>query len=69
MDWDENVSGFGIAAVVGLVLLPLWKLFVDKVMLSKADLAKEIYEDRNINAALLETICVIGLALVLVFAL
>ena len=65
--WSDNLIEFGIAAGVGLVLLPTWRFFVDHVMLSKADLAKEIYEDRNVNAALLETVCVIGLALVLVF--
>ena len=29
-------------------------------MLQNADLRKEIYEDRNINAALIEGACVIG---------
>lgn len=65
--WVDNLATFGIVTGVGLVLLPLWRFFVDHVMLGKADLAKEIYEDRNCNAALLETASVIGMAMVLVF--
>jgi len=67
--WADNLIDFGIAAGVGIALLIGWRLFVDHVMLGKADLAKEIYEDRNPNAALLETISVIGMATVLVFVL
>jgi uncharacterized membrane protein YjfL (UPF0719 family) len=64
--WAENLAAFGVASLVGLVLLPTWRLFVDHIMLPKADLAKEIYEDRNVNAALLETVCVLALALIIV---
>lgn len=67
--WTDNLIEFGIAAGVGIVLLALWRVFVDKIMLGKADLAKEIYEDRNPNAALLETASVLGMAMVLVFVL
>ena len=66
--WGDCLTDFGIAAGVAIVLLPLWRIFVDRIMLSKADLAKEIYEDRNVNAALLEMVCMLGLATVLVFA-
>ncbi|MEZ4435510.1 MAG: DUF350 domain-containing protein [bacterium] len=65
--WADNLTTFGILTAIGLVLLPLWRYVVDHVMLGKADLQKEIYEDRNTNAALLETASVIGMAMVLVF--
>lgn len=64
--WVDNLTTFGVITGVGLVLLPIWRWVVDHVMLGKADLAKEIYEDRNTNAALLETASVIGLAMVIV---
>lgn len=64
--WVDNLTTFGVITAVGLVLLPIWRWVVDHVMLGKADLAKEIYEDRNTNAALLETVSVIGLAMVIV---
>ncbi|MGB0645821.1 MAG: DUF350 domain-containing protein [Bradymonadia bacterium] len=59
------VKDYAIFAAFGLFLLPLWQVFADHVMLQSADLKKEIYEDRNLNAALIEGACVIGLALVL----
>ena len=69
VDWVDNLVDFGIAAAIGMLLLVVWRVFVDRVMLGKADLAKEIYEDRNPNAALLETASVLGMAMVLVFVL
>ena len=65
--WSEQLTIFGSAAAVGVIALPAWRRFVDLIMLPKADLAKEIYVDRNTNAALLETICLLGLALVIMF--
>ena len=65
--WAHNTAVFGWAALVGIVTLPAWRIFVDKVMLPKADLAKEIYRDRNVNAALLESVCLIAFALVVMF--
>jgi uncharacterized membrane protein YjfL (UPF0719 family) len=63
--WTDTLITLGTAIGIGLVLLPMWRLFVDKVMLAKADLTKEIFDDRNINAALMETASVLGLAAVL----
>lgn len=67
--WAENLTWFGTAVAVGLVALPLWRLFVDHVLLGSADLADEIHEDRNINAALMEAASLAGLAAVLAFVL
>ena len=67
--WSSHLKLLAISGGTGLVLLPLWRVFVDHVMLAKADLAKEIYEDRNVNAALLETAAVVGLATVLALTL
>ena len=61
----EMAQDYALFAALGLFVLPTWQLFADKVMLHQADLRKEIYEDRNLNAALIEGISVIGLALVL----
>lgn len=60
--WGPNLARFGIIAGVGLLALPLWRLFVDAVLLGKADMSHEIYVDRNTNAALLEAVSVVGLA-------
>ncbi|MEE2789726.1 MAG: DUF350 domain-containing protein [Myxococcota bacterium] len=66
--WGDNLLTFGVSAGLALVLLPVWRIFVDRVMLQKADLAKEIYEDKNVNAALIEGVSLLGLAVFLLFA-
>lgn len=60
--WTDSLTTLGVAIGLGWVLLPVWRVFADKVMLSGADLHKEIYVDRNVNAALLETVCMLALA-------
>ncbi|MBU0549992.1 DUF350 domain-containing protein [Myxococcota bacterium] len=67
--WQENMTHFAVLVGLGFILLPIWRIFVDKIMLGKANLAKEIYHDRNTNAALLESASVIALALVLALTL
>jgi uncharacterized membrane protein YjfL (UPF0719 family) len=67
--WTENLITLGMATALGVVLLPLWRLVVDHVMLRKADLAHEIFVDRNLNAALVEVVTVAGLAMVLALSL
>lgn len=63
--WGDSLTTLGIAIGLGLVLLPLWRLFADRVMLAGADLNHEVYVDRNVNAALLETISMLALAAVI----
>ncbi len=65
VSWTENLTTFGLTVGLGFVLLPLWRLFVDHVLMGAAALDKEIFEDRNVNAALLETVAMIGLAAVI----
>ena len=64
-DVVSMAKDYALFAALGLFVLPMWQVFADKVMLHNADLRKEIYEDRNLNAALIEGISVIGLALIL----
>lgn len=63
--WTDGLITLSVAIGLGMVLLPLWRIFTDQVMLSRADLNKEIYTDRNVNAALLEIASVLSLAAVL----
>ena len=59
----ELAQDYALYALVGLILLPVWRRFTDKIMLHQADLHKEIYEDRNVNAALIEGISVNAVAI------
>jgi len=67
ISWKSNLTAFGVVVGVGLVTLPLWRLFVDHVILGKVSLSAEIHEDRNPNAALLEAVSCIALAVVIAF--
>lgn len=55
--WAESITYFVWLAVFAIIALPSIRWFVSKIMLPKADLTEEIIRDRNINAALLEIIC------------
>ncbi len=67
--WQENLTPivYNLGAI--LVLLVVVRLFFDKLVISKSNLNKEIVEDKNIGAGLLEMITSISLACVLVFLL
>ncbi len=67
VSWKDNLIAFGVVVGVGLVALPLWRLFVDHILLGKVSLTAEIYDDKNPNAALLEAVSCIALAVVIAF--
>ncbi len=55
VSWNESLSEFGYYLVVGLVLLPLVRLFADKVLLPGARLADELVKERpNLGAGVIE---------------
>lgn len=55
VSWSESLTEFGYYLVVGLVLLPLVRLFADKVLLPGARLADELVQERpNLGAGVIE---------------
>ena len=55
VSWNESLAEFGYYLVVGLVLLPLVRLFADKVLLPGARLTDELVKDRpNLGAGVIE---------------
>ena len=55
VSWNESLTEFGYYLVVGLVLLPLIRLFADKVLLPGARLADELVQERpNLGAGVIE---------------
>ncbi len=67
--WKSNLIYFGVDLIVGCVTLPIFRLFLDKVIIAKSDLNHEIKEDRNIGAAILEMTIAIGFASIIFFVL
>ena len=57
VSWNESLTEFGYYAVVGLMLLPLVRLFADKVLLPGANLSDELVKDRpNLGAGVIEAV-------------
>ena len=57
VSWNESLTEFGYYTVVGLVLLPLIRIFADKVLLPGASLSQELVKDRpNLGAGVIEAV-------------
>ena len=55
VSWNASLTEFGYYTVVGLVLLPLVRLFADKVLLPGASLSDELLQDSpNLGAGVIE---------------
>ncbi|HJN45922.1 MAG: DUF350 domain-containing protein [Acidobacteria bacterium] len=55
VSWNESLWVFGYYTVVGLILLPLIRLFADKVLLPGASLSAELVKDPpNLGAGIIE---------------
>ena len=55
-------------AVVGFVLLAVVRLIMQFVLFPRVNVSKELTEDRNLGVALIEGVSVIGISLILLFA-
>lgn len=69
--WENFATDVGIDLVIGIVLLPLVRLFTDKLILLGKRLSHEVagQEVPNIGAGLIEGFVYIGTALLIVWAL
>ena len=66
ISWEHNLIMFGLYAVTGFVTLLIIRQVVDLTLMPRTTIHKEIAEDRNLNAALLEgTLCVGSAAAIL----
>jgi uncharacterized membrane protein YjfL (UPF0719 family) len=66
--WSHNLGRFALFSLGAFVVLPLFRLFMDKVLLSHYDLNRELHSDANVAAGLLEAAMVICFAAVISFA-
>jgi len=67
ISWEYNVTVFILDALVAFILLPLFRIVIDKLVISNEDLNKEIANDKNIGAGILEFGTTVGFAAVLIF--
>ena len=60
VSWSNNFGVFAIEALAAIILLPIVRLVLDKLLIAKMDLNHEIQNDRNVGAALLEATAMIA---------
>jgi len=66
VSWNESLTEFGYYAVVGLILLPLVRLFADKVLLPGANLSDELVKDRpNLGAGVIEAVTYLAASIII----
>lgn len=66
ISWEENLMTLLIVNLMAFVFLPMIRFIMDKLVIPGDDLSKEITEDRNLGAGLLEASVTISFALVLI---
>ena len=66
VSWNESMTEFGYYLVVGLVLLPLVRLFADKVLLPGARLTDELVQERpNLGAGVIEGVSYVAASMLI----
>ena len=66
VSWNESLTEFGYYTVVGLILLPLIRIFADKVLLPGASLSDELVKDRpNLGAGFIEAVTYLGASMLI----
>jgi uncharacterized membrane protein YjfL (UPF0719 family) len=66
VSWNESLTEFGYYTVVGLILLPLVRLFADKVLLPGASLSDELVKTKpNLGAGVLEAVSYIAASMLI----
>lgn len=65
LGWAESLGYFALQAVIGIVLLQVVRLLMDKVLLPGHKLNKEIAGDRNVSVGMVEAGIAVAFAVVL----
>ncbi|HEV7321416.1 MAG TPA: DUF350 domain-containing protein [Ensifer sp.] len=69
IDWKSDLAQFGLANLIAFIFLPVIRLVVDRLVIPGQSLAREIRDDRNVGAGILEATSAIAFAAVLAFLL
>jgi len=65
LGWGESIGYFALQAVVGIALLQVVRLLMDKILLAGHHLNDEIAKDRNVSVGLVEAGIAVSFAFVL----
>lgn len=67
VSWEQNIFYFSANALIAFILLPIFRIIIDKLVITNDDLNKEIADDKNIGAGFLEFGATVGFASILFF--
>ncbi len=67
--WEENITLFAINGVAACVVLPVLRIFFDKMIIPRFDLNAVIEHQRNISVGMLEASMAISFAVIIFFVL
>jgi len=67
ISWPYNLTNFFTNTIIIFVLIPIVRIFFDKLIIPRSNLNHEIQNDQNLGAAFLEVTMMIGFSAVLFF--
>ncbi len=65
VDWRRDLVEFGWSNLIAFVMLPLIRVVMDRLIIPGHSLGRDIRDDGNVAAGLLEGTCAIAFAIVL----
>lgn len=66
--WANDLTGFGIYATFGIILLLVFRMVVDRLLLPTTSIATEVKEDKNVAALIVVQSAVNAVAIIIAFA-
>ncbi|MBA3012428.1 MAG: DUF350 domain-containing protein [Proteobacteria bacterium] len=66
--WANDLAGFGIYTVYGMVLLLILRSLIDRILLPTTNLATEIKEDRNVAALIVVESAIAAIAIIISYS-
>ncbi|MCP4722713.1 MAG: DUF350 domain-containing protein, partial [Desulfobacteraceae bacterium] len=66
--WGNDLAGFGIYTVYGMVMLLVLRSVIDRIILPTTNLATEIQEDRNIAALIVVEGAIVAVAVIISYS-
>ena len=67
ISWQYNIGRFVLVSCAAFIILPLFRFFMDKILMPHYDINHEIHSNSNIGAGILDGIVVICFATILFF--
>lgn len=67
ISWQDNLTYFLLNSALALVLFPIFRVVLDRIVVPKVDLNHEISVDKNLSGGIVELACTVGFALALIF--